>query len=122
MAPEPIMEDYSTREVDRLIAEAEVLHPAALYTLAAKLLREGRPDEAVLWFYIGQIRYRFMLAVENITARGGATEGQPRMMMGRPSDGAILFSALSESVGRPINEYAFGEVDKAVEQINSSLE
>ena len=89
----------------QIIAQAESLHPATLYVLATKLMGEGRMDEAVRWFYIGQLRYRFHLASKPATI----ANDQP------------LFTALSESVGRPINEYAFGDVDAAVAEIDAAL-
>lgn len=95
----------ATQTSAQIIANATDVHPATLYILAARLMREGRMEEAVRWFYIGQLRYRFHLASDPAT---GAND-QP------------LFSALSESVGRPINEYAFGDVDAAVSQIDAAL-
>ncbi|MCW2365120.1 hypothetical protein M2341_000567 [Sphingobium sp. B7D2B] len=97
--------DPAQQMPEQIIAEAETVHPAALYILATKLMAEGRMDDAVRWFYIGQLRYRFLLAAEPERL----AENQP------------LFSALSESVGRPINEYAFGDVDAAVAHIDSAL-
>ncbi len=92
---------------EQMIARAETLHPASLYQLAAQLLGvKGRADEAVKWFYIGQLRYRFHLAATRQAS--GAND-------------RILFSALNESVGRPINEYAFGDVDSALAQIDEAL-
>ncbi|MBN9062583.1 MAG: hypothetical protein BGP06_18155 [Rhizobiales bacterium 65-9] len=71
------------------------IHPAEDYRRAANLFRSGRRDEAVYWLYRGQYRYRVHLA-----ARPGlARDGDP-----------ALFASLSESVGRPINEYAFGDL------------
>lgn len=99
-------QDIAQQSPDELIARAEMLQPADLYVLAAKLMGEGRADEAVKWFYIGQLRYRFHLA---------ATQPPPG------SNDRVLFSALSESVGRPINEYAFGDVDAGVAQIDAAL-
>jgi hypothetical protein len=97
--------DLEQQTPEQIIAGAESAHPAALYVLASKLMRAGRPDEAVRWFYIGQLRYRFHL------------------MTGPPNaaDERILFSALSESVGRPINEYAFGDIDGVVREIDAAL-
>lgn len=89
----------------QIIAQADSVHPATLYILASKLMGEGRMDDAVRWFYIGQLRYRFHLATN-----------PPSI-----ADDQTLFSALSESVGRPINEYAFGDVDAAVAQIDAAL-
>lgn len=93
--------------IDDMIAAAETLHPAEVYQLAAKLLQvEGREDEAVKWFYIGQLRYRFLLRAEQ---RPGSNEG-------------VLFAALSESVGQPVNRYAFGDVDQLSRQMAAALE
>lgn len=89
----------------QIIAQAERVRPATLYILATKLMGEGRMDDAVRWFYIGQLRYRFHLASRPATLANDQS----------------LFSALSESVGRPINEYAFGDVDAAVAQIDAAL-
>lgn len=102
----PHASDIAAQSPDALIARAETLHPAELYMLAAKLMGAGRAEEAVRWFYIGQLRYRFHLAT-----------AQPAP----GSNDRVLFSALSESVGRPINEYAFGHVDAAVAQIDAAL-
>jgi hypothetical protein len=104
--PAPVSSELMDQTPADLIAAAETLHPAALYVLAAKLLQSGQNDDAVFWFHVGQLRYRFMLAT---------LEGQER------SDAGILFSALSENVGRPINEWAFGDVDAAVATIDAAL-
>lgn len=70
-------------------------HPSAYYQEAANLFRIGRRDEAVFLFYLGQLRYRTHLrARPNLPASGDPA----------------LFASLSESVGRPINEYAFGDI------------
>ncbi len=98
-------EDIARQTPAQIMAEAPNLHPAALYILASKLLAEGRPDEAVRWFYIGQIRYRYHLMSDPAIVGND----QP------------LFSAMNESIGRPINEYAFGDVDAAVAEIDAAL-
>ena len=36
-------------------------HPSVYYGYAARLFREEKKDEAVFWFYVGQLRYRFHL-------------------------------------------------------------
>jgi hypothetical protein len=70
-------------------------HPSAYYQEAANLFRIGRRDEAVFLFYLGQLRYRSHL------------RARPNLP---PSGDPALFASLSESVGRPINEYAFGDI------------
>lgn len=90
---EAALEAMSSKEI---IAQASDLHPAALYILAARLLGEGKGQEAANWMYAGQLRYRFL-----ITAEGEAAQHE-----------GVLFGALSEDVGRPVNEYIAGDVDE----------
>lgn len=80
-------------------AAAQAGHPADDYRLASQLFSAGRRDEATYWFYRGQYRFRVHL----LARPGGPASG----------DNA-LFASLSETVGRPINEWAFGDVPKAV--------
>lgn len=78
-----------------LLQGVEGDHPAGYYRRAADLMRAGRRDEAVFVFYLGQLRYRTHLAA--------------RPDLPRDRDPA-LFASLSEVVGRPVNEYAFGDI------------
>jgi hypothetical protein len=89
----PSLQDLSNSEI---VAQASDLHPAALYVLSARLLAEGKGQEAANWMYAGQLRYRFLISV---AAEDGRDEG-------------VLFSALTEQVGRPVNEYIGGNVDE----------
>ena len=77
----------------QIAQQAESLHPSALYVLAARLLTEGKGQDAANWMYAGQIRYRFLLAT------AGAAAANDR----------ALFPALTEQVGRPVNEYIAGD-------------
>jgi hypothetical protein len=70
-------------------------HPAEYYRRAAKLFQDGEKDDAVFVFYLGQLRYRARLAAR----RDLKPDGDP-----------ALFLSLSEVVGRPLNEYAFGDI------------
>lgn len=70
-------------------------HPAGYYRRAADLFGAGKRDEAVFVFYLGQLRFRTHLAA--------------RPELPRDRDAAV-FASLSEVVGRPINEYAFGDI------------
>jgi hypothetical protein len=70
-------------------------HPAAYYKHAMALFNANKKDDAVFVFYLGQLRYRTHLG-----ARPELPEGQDR----------AVFASLSETVGRPINEYAFGDL------------
>jgi hypothetical protein len=88
-------DDFANMSVAQLKQGIENRHPAAYYVLAGKLLAAGPKDEAVFWFYAGQLRYRFHLGANPNLA---------------PSGDPALFASLGEVVGRPLNEYAFGDL------------
>lgn len=96
-------EELSNAQIE---AQAADLHPAALYLLASRLHAEGRGQEAANWMYAGQLRYRFL-----ITAGGEAAREE-----------GTLFGALSEQVGRPINEYIAGDVDEWLAAMDWALD
>jgi hypothetical protein len=92
-------------------APAEVValagqHPAAYYQRAAQLFHTGRKDDAVFVFYLGQLRYRAHLSAR----RDLKPDGDP-----------ALFASLSEVVGRPLNEYAFGDIPALARTIEAVL-
>jgi len=87
------MGELSNSQIEQ---NAESLHPGALYILAGRLLEEGKGQEAANWMYAGQLRYRFMLEA------GNDPMGQEMLQ----------FNALSEQIGRPVNEYIAGDVDE----------
>lgn len=81
-------------------------HPAAYYEAAAELFRAGQPDDATFLFYLGQLRYRI-----HLTARPN-----------NPVDGdRALFASLNDSFGRPINEWAFGDIPALLRTIDAVL-
>jgi hypothetical protein len=71
------------KSADALKDRIEGAHPATYYVFASKLFQDGRKDEAVFWFYLGQLRYRIHL---------GARKGHD------PSGDAALFGSLSEAI------------------------
>ncbi|HTU11582.1 MAG TPA: hypothetical protein VMG08_11880 [Allosphingosinicella sp.] len=91
--------DPQTVALDDLIRIVPDQHPSFYYILAQRLFAGGRRDEAVFWFYAGQLRYRIRLACHPDLA---------------PDTEPALFAALSETVGAPVNEYAFGDLDALV--------
>lgn len=99
-------DDYNAMDVPALVAAAPGIHPAGLYVLAGKLFADGQKDEAVFWFYAGQLRYRVHLMCHKDLD---------------PSGDPALFGALSETVGRPLNEYAFGDIEDLVATIDKVL-
>jgi hypothetical protein len=70
-------------------------HPAAYYILAEKLFEAGEKDEAVFWYYAGQLRGRFHLVSNPDLA---------------PSGDPTLLGSLNSVVGPMINAYAFGDL------------
>jgi hypothetical protein len=94
-APEPAecddSVDVQTIALDELIRIVPDQHPAFYYTLASRLFAANRRDEALFWFYAGQLRYRIRLSCH------------PNL---RPDIEPALFGSLQETVGRQINEYA----------------
>ncbi|WP_426954349.1 hypothetical protein [Muricoccus radiodurans] len=81
-------------------------HPAAYYRAAAELFSSGQRSDAVFLFYLGQLRFRTHLA-----ARPNLPPDQDR----------ALFASLSESVGRPANEWAFGDIPALIRTLDAVL-
>jgi hypothetical protein len=88
-------DDPAKKTPEQLKKGIENQHPSTYYILAQKLFESGKKDEAVFWFYAGQLRYRFHLMAN------------PNL---EPSGDPALLASLSEVIGRPINEYAFGDL------------
>ena len=51
-------QDPATLSIEQLRKGIENQHPSYFYILAGKLFAAGKKDEAVFWFYAGQLRYR----------------------------------------------------------------
>jgi hypothetical protein len=81
-------------------------HPAAYYRKAAEMFQSGQKDDAVFVFYLGQLRYRTHL------------RARPDL---KPDGDPALFGSLSEVVGKPVNEYAFGDLSKLDETLKAVL-
>jgi hypothetical protein len=81
-------------------------HPAAYYRKAAEMFQSGQKDDAVFVFYLGQLRYRTHL------------KARPDL---KPDGDPALFGSLSEVVGKPVNEYAFGDLPKLDEILKAVL-
>ncbi|SDG64429.1 hypothetical protein [Pelagibacterium luteolum] len=97
-------QNFDAMSVGELRSVVTDSHPSGYYVLASKLYDEGERDEAVFWFYAGQLRYRTHLACNPELTQDG--------------DGA-LFSALSEVIGSEINAYAFGDIDTLIQTIDA---
>ncbi|HEX9455850.1 MAG TPA: hypothetical protein VGA27_15885 [Candidatus Binatia bacterium] len=69
-------------------------HPAVYYAYAKPLFTQGRKDDAVFWFYVGQLRYRLYLLANPQLPR----DGDPAVM-----------ASLNATVGQSINDWAGGD-------------
>jgi hypothetical protein len=82
-------------------------NPVNYYIYSEQLFRAGRKDQAVQWFYAGQLRYRFLLSTV------------PRS---DPSAGVALFDSLLNEFGPPINHYGASDPPNWVKQIDAALQ
>jgi hypothetical protein len=83
LEPKQILE-WPPSSVER---ELPASHPMAYYVYASRLFKEGKKEDALFWYYVGELRYRFYLAAN------------PNL----PPDGApALFGSLHESVGSEV--------------------
>jgi hypothetical protein len=97
----------ATLSIEQLKSGIENQHPSYFYILAEKLFAVGKKDDAVFWYYAGQLRYRVYLLVNKDKLE--------------PSGDPAAFAALSEEIGRPINEYAFGDIPQLAKTIDAVL-
>jgi hypothetical protein len=77
--------------LDRLEPILPDQHPALYYMFASRLFDAGREDDALFWFYAGQLRYRIRLTCHPDLPR----DTEPP-----------LFGALQDAVGGKVNRYA----------------
>lgn len=90
--------------LDDLTKDVEHLHPVAMMFLARRLFDAGRQDEAVFWFYEGQLRWRAHLSVN-----------KDRLEI-------AMFERLHADIGPDINQYAFRDPDKLLATIGKVLD
>jgi hypothetical protein len=98
--------DVQTLPPAKVEARLPKEHPSSYLQYSARLFHEDKKDDAVFWFYVGSIRYRFHLA---------ATPNQD------PSGDPALFGSLQSVIGRQINEYAGTDPTAWIAQIDRAL-
>ena len=85
--------------IERVKSHPENYAPPALFVLSAVLFRDGKKDEAVFWFYAGQLRAVFdAKRCADVSARGAPT-------------------VLTQNYGPSITEYAFKNKKRLKETI-----
>jgi hypothetical protein len=88
-------DDPMKKTPEQLMKGIENQHPSTYYILATKLFEKGKKDDAVFWFYVGQLRFRFHVSAN------------PNL---DPSGEPALLASLNAVIGQPINEYGFGDL------------
>jgi hypothetical protein len=88
----PAREPEAAQTIEELEGGIQNKSPATYFALATELYRKGEKEAASFWYYVGEVRYRFLLL-----ARAKSSEA---------SDEQAHFWFLSESVGRSIYEKA----------------
>lgn len=91
-----------SQSVEALAADIQREPPSAAFETTKALWEAGRRDDAVFFFYLGQLRFRARLLTN------------PKL---DPSGEPALFNALMAMMGPPINQYAFGDIQKLVATI-----
>ena len=87
--------------VDQVIAGIDKQPGLTAILLSERLFAANRPDDAVFWYYVGQLRGRMEAASD--------------------SDAAQAYGAIFATFGPVINEYAAGNVDKLAATIDRVL-
>lgn len=76
-------------------AGTRVDDPVAYFRKAAGLFKQGQRDEAVFWYYLGQLRFRAYVKAHSKLD---------------PSGAPALLTSLMATMGPPINQYAYGDL------------
>ena len=101
--PQPVAE----QSAEQLRVGLTQKHPSAYLYLARALWQEGEKDEAVVFYYVGQIRYR---AYINTLA---APKDLPEVK---------LYESLKAELGDDLNEYAARNLDNWLSLIDRALQ
>jgi hypothetical protein len=88
----PAREPEATQTIEELEIGIQNKSPATYFALATELFRKGQKDDASFWYYVGEVRYRFLVLAK---AKGSDL-----------SEEQAHFWFLSESVGQSIYEKA----------------
>jgi hypothetical protein len=85
-------EPEAAQTIQELEIGIENKAPSTYFALATELFRSGRKDDAAFWYYVGQLRYRFLVLA--------------KARVSQSSDEQAHFWLLTESVGQSIYEQA----------------
>lgn len=88
-------------DLDAVIATLDQQEPFAAIMVVGRLGEAGRPDEAVFWYYVGQLRGRMQAETDSTAAQA--------------------YGAVFASIGPGMNEYAMGNIAKFVAMVDRVL-
>lgn len=91
-------------DADAFLKAPQDYHWVSFYEAAGKLFAQGRKDEAVKWYYAGQLRGRVAAGLDPDPSRNNA-----------------LLASLNYGLGKPINDYAKSDKENWGEQIDAAL-
>lgn len=93
----------SPRSIERVLAAPGSYNPSVLYALAGALFQTGRKDDAMFYFYLGQLRAR---SDANKTLDPSAEQA---------------VDVLNQEFGESINQYAFRDIPKLKATVSKVL-
>lgn len=88
----------------QFLKNPEQYHWTSFYHAAEALFKKGRKDEAVKWYYVGQIRARVAAGLDPDPSRNNA-----------------MMVAMAQGIGQPIMAYAHSDNANWVEQIDNAI-
>lgn len=90
--------------LDAFLKSPQRHHWVAFYEAADQLFKQGRKDEALQWYYAGQIRARVAAGLDPDASRNNA-----------------MMVAMNEGIGTPIMDYAKADQENWGRQIDAAL-
>jgi hypothetical protein len=106
--PTRAREPEAIQTIAELEAGIQNKPPATYFALATELFRNGQKDDASFWYYVGEVRYRFLVLAK---AKGSEL-----------SEEQAHFWFLSESVGQSIYEKADQHSAALMRAVDRALE
>jgi hypothetical protein len=104
----PGHEPEAAQAIEELEVGIQNKSPTTYFALATELFRSGRRDDATFWYYVGEVRYRFLVLAK---AKGAEL-----------SEEQAHFWLLSQSVGQSIYEKADQHSAALMRSIDRALE
>lgn len=93
--------------LEQFMAGMESEHPAAFFRKALELHNDGHSDEALVCYYVAQIRYRYYLKASDLQA---------------PGQEASAFLAIDSAAGPPIVAHALLDNLKYAAALDAALD